>query len=55
MDPIKTDQSQDPYKEGIHVVWHDPTEYDMRKHGPPYLPDTDVNDNQSQAYDYDRR
>lgn len=28
----------DPYSETLAAVWGDPTEYDMQKHGPPYLP-----------------
>lgn len=27
----------DPYAESIQAVWHDPTGYDLAKHGPPYL------------------
>jgi DNA-binding ferritin-like protein len=27
-----------PYEDSQHAVWQDPTEYDMQKHGPPYLP-----------------
>lgn len=36
--PIK-----DPYTglhpESVFAIWHDPTTYDLMKHGPPYLPD----------------
>lgn len=28
-----------PYDEQVKVVWHDPTEYNMTQHGPPYLRD----------------
>lgn len=28
----------DPHSEGIRVVWEDPTSYDAKVHGPPYLP-----------------
>ncbi len=28
----------DPYTSALSAVWRDPMEYDMRKHGPPYLP-----------------
>ena len=27
----------DPYADSIQAVWHDPTGYDLVKHGPPYL------------------
>jgi DNA-binding ferritin-like protein len=34
---------EDPYtgqhEESTYAVWHDPTTYDLLKHGPPYLPD----------------
>lgn len=34
---------KDPYTglhpESIFAIWHDPTTYDLMKHGPPYLPD----------------
>jgi DNA-binding ferritin-like protein len=33
---------QDPYAEGIQVVWHDPTSYDPTKHAPPYMPEPGV-------------
>jgi len=26
-----------PYDKQLHAVWHDPTEYNVIKHGPPYL------------------
>jgi len=29
---------ENPYEDSQHAVWQDPTEYDMQKHGPPYLP-----------------
>jgi DNA-binding ferritin-like protein len=27
-----------PYEQGVQVVWHDPTTYDVTKHGPSFLP-----------------
>lgn len=27
-----------PYADGVQVVWHDPTTYDVAKHGPAFLP-----------------
>ncbi len=34
---------KDPYTglhpESVFAIWHDPTTYDLMKHGPPYLPD----------------
>jgi DNA-binding ferritin-like protein len=38
--------SQDPYTglqpESVYAIWHDPTTYDLMKHGPPYMPSQDV-------------
>lgn len=31
-------QAQDPYEASLQVVWHDPTEYNLMRHGPSYLP-----------------
>ncbi len=31
---------QDPYQDGLEVVWRDPMGYDAKEHGPPYLPVT---------------
>lgn len=36
-----------PYEDGLHAVWQDPTEYDMQKHGPPYLPTKLASDQRS--------
>ena len=33
-------KTQEPYVDGLDAVWRDPMEYDMQKHGPPYLPVT---------------
>lgn len=37
---------KDPYSglhsESIYAIWHDPTTYDLLRHGPPYLPDSTV-------------
>jgi len=30
--------AQDPHQENIRVVWHEPTQFDHLRHGPPYLP-----------------
>lgn len=30
--------AQDPHEESIRVVWHEPTQFDPLRHGPPYLP-----------------
>jgi DNA-binding ferritin-like protein len=34
--------TKDPYTglqpESVFAIWHDPTSYDLMKHGPPYLP-----------------
>lgn len=27
-----------PYEQGVQVVWHDPTTYDVTRHGPAFLP-----------------
>lgn len=31
---------EDPYQNGMEVVWRDPMGYDAKEHGPPYLPVT---------------
>jgi DNA-binding ferritin-like protein len=40
MEPVAI---KDPYTglhaESIYAIWHDPTTYDMLRHGPPYLPE----------------
>lgn len=33
----KCQPTPNPYDEGVRVVWHTPTAYDITKHGPPYL------------------
>ena len=33
-------QDHDPYADGLDAVWRDPMEYDVQKHGPPYMPVT---------------
>jgi len=30
--------AQDPHEESVRVVWHEPTQFDPLRHGPPYLP-----------------
>lgn len=30
--------TQNPYEQSSQVVWHDPTKYDVVKHGPSFLP-----------------
>jgi DNA-binding ferritin-like protein len=34
---------EDPYSglhaDAVYAIWHDPTTYDLLRHGPPYLPD----------------
>jgi DNA-binding ferritin-like protein len=35
-------ESPGSYEEGLEVIWHTPTEYDMERHGPPYLPEKGV-------------
>jgi DNA-binding ferritin-like protein len=34
--------NEDPYAKALSVVWRDPMEYDMQKHGPPYMPEIPV-------------
>jgi starvation-inducible DNA-binding protein len=34
-----TDPETGRSADSVFAVWHDPTVYDLRKHGPPYLPD----------------
>lgn len=31
---------KDPYADSLDAVWRDPMEYDVQKHGPPYMPVT---------------
>jgi hypothetical protein len=34
----KSASSKEPYEDSIRVVWHEPTQFDPLRHGPPYLP-----------------
>ena len=36
----KDKPDKDPYADSLDAVWRDPMEYDVRKHGPPYMPVT---------------
>jgi DNA-binding ferritin-like protein len=36
----KDKPNQDPYADSLDAVWRDPMEYDVQKHGPPYMPVT---------------
>jgi DNA-binding ferritin-like protein len=36
------DSPSDNYEESIRVIWHKPSEYNMDRHGPPYLPSSGV-------------
>ena len=29
---------QNPYEQSVQVVWHDPTKYNVQKHGPSFMP-----------------
>jgi len=34
----KQANEQDPHEESLRVVWHEPTQFNPLRHGPPYLP-----------------
>lgn len=34
----KRADAQDPHEESLRVVWHEPTQFNPLRHGPPYLP-----------------
>lgn len=44
-----------PYEDSQHVVWQDPTEYDMQKHGPPYLPTRLASDQKAEVRSWLRK
>jgi DNA-binding ferritin-like protein len=37
-----TDPYTGQHPDSIYAIWHDPSAYDLMKHGPPYLPDPQI-------------